>query len=129
MPCETEVGSGNGNPPSNPPGGENVIPSGAGGLPGTHSPSRSRPHLTREEELAAHVRKIMRKREVLAAIWKHSRFIPDWTYIARILRDQEHMYPKTRRSLSDLGLALSNTWGRRHYYESERALTEWRFRT
>lgn len=70
----------------------------------------------------------MRKREVLKVIWKYSRYIPDWTYIARILRDQEHIYPKNRRSLSDLGLALSNTWGRRHYYESERALTEWRFR-
>lgn len=127
MPCETEAGSGLGSPAPNTTIGADVIPSGAGGLSRAHSPSRHR--LSRREELEAHVRKVMHKREVLAAIWKYSRFIPDWTYIARVLRDQEHMYPKNRRSMCDLGLALSNTWGRRHYWESERALTEWRFRS
>lgn len=109
--------------------GEGTTPTGLGGTGTTHGTTRERLHLTREEELAAHVRKVTRKREVIAAIRRHAQYIPDWNYIARALRDQEHMYGRTKRSIGDLALALSNTWMRRRYYESDDALTEWRFRS
>lgn len=79
--------------------------------------------------MAAHLRRVTRKRELIAAIRRNARYLPNFTYIARILRDQEHLFPRNHRAVGDIGLALANTWARRGYYESERALTEWRFRT
>lgn len=94
--------------------------------PGGEEAPRRRPRRTAAEMLAAHQRNVLRHRALIVAIRRYERYLPDFKHIARALRDQEHIFPKSQRSLGDLGLALSNTWRRRRYYESEEALRQWR---